>query len=246
MPPPSGHLPPLNNLPFPNDDPPLPEPPNDNPPSSDDTLPPSDNAPPRNTPPPPDHAPPPPHNASPPPDNTPPPPDNTPPPPDNTPPPPDNAPPPPDDDMLPPHDNVPPDDPQHHPDPLPEEWHDSLADLDLEELLRNARLPDLRRDMEFVLALREASLDDGVGLVGDALERLRNPPRHQAEFGGPDVEYGISTLVTPFRVPLRLYYVYRSKGLRGGFGVVRPMFLWYFPKYIGTKCDVLGMVQGPL
>jgi hypothetical protein len=44
------------------------------------------------------------------------------------------------------------------------------------------------------------------------------------------------TLVTPFRVPLRLYYVYRSKGLRrGGFGVVWPMFLWYFPKYIGTK-----------
>jgi hypothetical protein len=54
------------------------------------------------------------------------------------------------------------------------------------------------------------------------------------------------TLVTPFRVPLRLYYVYRSKGLRGGFGAVWPMFLWYFPKYIGTKCDVLGMVQGPL
>jgi hypothetical protein len=44
-----------------------------------------------------------------------------------------------------------------------------------------------------------------------------------------------NTLVTPFQVPLRLYYVYRSKGLRGGFGAVRPMFLWYFPTYIGTK-----------
>lgn len=78
---------------------------------------------------------------------------------------------------------------QHQPDPhldqpqLPldrERRHSSLWDLDLDELSNMARLPKLQQDMLFICALREAHLDDGVGLKGKALERLRNPPSYPA------------------------------------------------------------------
>ncbi|KIK23437.1 hypothetical protein PISMIDRAFT_100434 [Pisolithus microcarpus 441] len=39
-----------------------------------------------------------------------------------------------------------------------------------------AKTPKLQRSMSFVQAIRNASLDDGIGLTGEALERLRNPP----------------------------------------------------------------------
>ncbi|KAG2109540.1 hypothetical protein DEU56DRAFT_758885 [Suillus clintonianus] len=136
-----------------------------------DAPPPRDATPLRDAPPPGDDNPPPPGDDNPPPpgnDNPPPPRDDNPPPPgdDNPPPPRDDNPPPPGDDNPPPPDN-----PNHPPQQF-EEWRDPFSDLDFEELARNARLPDLQRDMKFILALREASLDDGIGLTGDALERL--------------------------------------------------------------------------
>ncbi|KAG2345626.1 hypothetical protein BDR05DRAFT_880134, partial [Suillus weaverae] len=70
------------------------------------------------------------------------------------------------------------------------------SDLDLEELACNAHLPDLYCDMQFILALQEASLDDRIGLSGDALECLHNPPRRQPEFGNADIEYGVSLFLT--------------------------------------------------
>lgn len=50
-------------------------------------------------------------------------------------------------------------------------------DLDLDALAASARLDNLKRDISFIQALRNATLDDGTGLKGEKLERLRNPPR---------------------------------------------------------------------
>jgi hypothetical protein len=62
-----------------------------------------------------------------------------------------------------------------------------------------------------------------VGIVLYGLHNVDGGPRGICHY------WVLGTLVTPFEVPLRLYYLYRSKGLRGGFKEVRPMFLWYFP-----------------
>jgi hypothetical protein len=71
-------------------------------------------------------------------------------------------------------------------------WHNPLKDLDLDQLSRDAKRFELQRDMQFILALHNATLDDGVGLIGDALERLRTPPQAQARLDDPDIEHGIS------------------------------------------------------
>ncbi|KIK25411.1 hypothetical protein PISMIDRAFT_9618 [Pisolithus microcarpus 441] len=60
------------------------------------------------------------------------------------------------------------------PPPMPP---DPLLHLDLDELAHTAILPKLKRSMSFIQAIRGASLGDGVGLTGEALERLRNPPQ---------------------------------------------------------------------
>lgn len=51
-------------------------------------------------------------------------------------------------------------------------WHNPLKDLDLDQLGRDAKRFELQRDMQFILALHNATLDDGAGLIGDALEHL--------------------------------------------------------------------------
>lgn len=71
-------------------------------------------------------------------------------------------------------------------------WHNPLKDLDLDQLGRDAKRFELQRDMQFILALHNATLDDGAGLIGDALERLRNPPQAQARLDDSDIEHGIS------------------------------------------------------
>ncbi|KAG1804298.1 hypothetical protein EV424DRAFT_1295868, partial [Suillus variegatus] len=50
--------------------------------------------------------------------------------------------------------------------------------------------------MQFILALHNATLDDSVGLIGDALERLQTPPQAQARLDDPDIEHGISLFLT--------------------------------------------------
>ncbi|KAJ8588647.1 hypothetical protein M405DRAFT_792718 [Rhizopogon salebrosus TDB-379] len=55
-----------------------------------------------------------------------------------------------------------------------------------------ARIPKLQQDMLFIRALREAHLDDGIGLKDEALERLRNPPSYPATIDDPCVNLALS------------------------------------------------------
>ena len=61
----------------------------------------------------------------------------------------------------------------------------------MDELARVATFPKHIRDLSFVQALRNASLDDGIGLTGDALDRLRNPP-HESLEPDPDTKLALS------------------------------------------------------
>ncbi|KAG2738243.1 hypothetical protein P692DRAFT_201858104 [Suillus brevipes Sb2] len=71
-------------------------------------------------------------------------------------------------------------------------WHNPLNDLDVDDLFRSARLPNLQRDMSFICSLRSATLDDGVGLKGEDLQRLQNPPRFPCQIDNPCEELAIS------------------------------------------------------
>ncbi|KAG1788454.1 uncharacterized protein HD556DRAFT_1312042 [Suillus plorans] len=68
--------------------------------------------------------------------------------------------------MCAPHQN------EHNEIPPAAHWHNPLKDLDLDQLSRDAKCFELQRDMQFILALHNATLNDGVELIGDALERL--------------------------------------------------------------------------
>ncbi|KAG1721277.1 hypothetical protein EDB19DRAFT_1835560 [Suillus lakei] len=88
----------------------------------------------------------------------------------------------------------------YHPDPrldpqqLPpncEHRHSPLRDLDLDELSKQQAFRSSSR--LFVCALREVCLDSGIGLKGEALERLRNPPFHPATVDDdPGVDFALS------------------------------------------------------
>ena len=92
------------------------------------------------------------------------------------------------------HDN-PPYSPDRSPLPLDQaDMHDKqpdpplhpLIDLDLDELTHwLAHMPKHARSMSFIQHIRNASLDDQTGLIGDALNRLRNPPMEVLELNGP-------------------------------------------------------------
>ncbi|KAI6148359.1 hypothetical protein BKA82DRAFT_4014428 [Pisolithus tinctorius] len=51
-----------------------------------------------------------------------------------------------------------------------------LLDLDIEKLICDACLPKIWRSLHFVKDIRNASLNDGVGITGEPLECLHNPP----------------------------------------------------------------------
>ncbi|KIK15072.1 hypothetical protein PISMIDRAFT_16793 [Pisolithus microcarpus 441] len=74
-----------------------------------------------------------------------------------------------------PNSNPPPDAPTNNPPPPTRSA--PLSDLNLEELASTARLPKLQWSMGFIQAIRNASLDDGIGLMGEDLGQLRNPPK---------------------------------------------------------------------
>ena len=67
-----------------------------------------------------------------------------------------------------------------------------VADLDLDKMARIATLPKHVRDLSFIHALRNATLDDGIGLTGDALHRLHNPPREALQ---PDPNTKLALLI---------------------------------------------------
>ncbi|KAI5998505.1 hypothetical protein F5J12DRAFT_895438 [Pisolithus orientalis] len=54
--------------------------------------------------------------------------------------------------------------------------HSPLLDLDIEKLICDACLPKIQHSLHFVKDIRNASLNDGVGITGEPLECLCNPP----------------------------------------------------------------------
>ncbi|KIK75747.1 hypothetical protein PAXRUDRAFT_18733 [Paxillus rubicundulus Ve08.2h10] len=128
-------------------------------------------------------SPPPPEHMSPPPECLPssPPPDRPPPPP-NEPPPGQQPPPPPPDPPNPPgHDEV----------QIPRRIR---PNFDIDQLAQTAILPKLRETMEYIVSLRNASLEDAVSkLDGAALQRIRNPPQETLQIDDSDIRHSIGT-----------------------------------------------------
>ncbi|KAG2337362.1 hypothetical protein BDR05DRAFT_895382 [Suillus weaverae] len=57
-----------------------------------------------------------------------------------------------------------------------------------------AVLPKMKETMEYILALRNASLEDPIAKLDDAaLERLRNPPREPVVIDSPSIWHSISS-----------------------------------------------------
>ena len=65
--------------------------------------------------------------------------------------------------------------------------HDELAEI--------ATLQKHVHDLSFIRALRNASLDDGTGLTGDALVRLRNPPMEPLQIVNPDIKLALQNFL---------------------------------------------------
>ena len=66
--------------------------------------------------------------------------------------------------------------------------------VDVAALAETAILPSMRNTMEFILALKAASLDDPIAkLSQDALERLRDPPGHLIPIEDWGTRFSIST-----------------------------------------------------
>ncbi|KAG2337321.1 hypothetical protein BDR05DRAFT_1005135 [Suillus weaverae] len=71
-------------------------------------------------------------------------------------------------------------------------WHNPLNDLDVDDLFRSAWLPNLQCDMSFICSLWSITLSDRVGLKGEDLQRLQNPPRFPCQIDNPCEELAIS------------------------------------------------------
>ncbi|KAJ8589580.1 hypothetical protein M405DRAFT_899515, partial [Rhizopogon salebrosus TDB-379] len=66
--------------------------------------------------------------------------------------------------------------------------------INIEALAQMAVLPKIQETMEFILALKNATLEDPVARMSDeALERLRNPPQVTLEINNPGIRHSIST-----------------------------------------------------
>jgi hypothetical protein len=66
--------------------------------------------------------------------------------------------------------------------------------IDVEALAQMAVLPKMKEMMEYILALRNASLEDPIAKLDDAaLERLRNPPREPVVIDSPSIRHSISS-----------------------------------------------------
>ncbi|KAI6004275.1 hypothetical protein EDD15DRAFT_2223541 [Pisolithus albus] len=57
-----------------------------------------------------------------------------------------------------------------------------------DELANTDGMPKLQHSMSSVQAIRNASLDDGIGLTGGALEQLRTPPKEPLRIDDPYME----------------------------------------------------------
>ncbi|KAF8833584.1 hypothetical protein BDN67DRAFT_867568, partial [Paxillus ammoniavirescens] len=65
---------------------------------------------------------------------------------------------------------------------------------DIDQLAQTAILPKLRETMEYIVSLRNASLEDAVSkLDGAALQRIRNPPQATLRIDDSDIRHSIGT-----------------------------------------------------
>ncbi|KAG1823586.1 uncharacterized protein BJ212DRAFT_1476454 [Suillus subaureus] len=65
--------------------------------------------------------------------------------------------------------------------------------IDMEALAGIAKLPKIKETMEYILALKNASLEDLIAKLGDdALERLCNPPKGPVTIDSPGIQHSIS------------------------------------------------------
>src|SRR6202035_6024549 len=70
----------------------------------------------------------------------------------------------------------------------------SLEDLDISDMANGSHIDDLKLTTSFIRALREATLDDpGMKLDGDALNRLRNPPRERLDVNNAEFLFSLKT-----------------------------------------------------
>jgi hypothetical protein len=68
----------------------------------------------------------------------------------------------------------------------------SLSGLDLSELAQIMHLNFLKRDLQFIQSLRNATLEDAHGLTQDALTHLQNPPQTVPVIDDPITELALS------------------------------------------------------
>ncbi|KAI6021195.1 hypothetical protein EDC04DRAFT_2901385 [Pisolithus marmoratus] len=73
--------------------------------------------------------------------------------------------------------------------------HSPLLDLDIKELIHKACLPKLQCSLCFVHDIRNASLNNGVGLMGEQLAYLRNPLKEPLRIEDPSIELALSMFI---------------------------------------------------
>lgn len=71
----------------------------------------------------------------------------------------------------------------------------TLVELDLDQLMASTHLDFLQTKLSFIQDVRNATLDDGHGLSGDALQRLRNPPQSAPEINDSVTQLALTIFI---------------------------------------------------
>ncbi|EIW78817.1 hypothetical protein CONPUDRAFT_59151 [Coniophora puteana RWD-64-598 SS2] len=118
----------------------------------------------------------------------------------------------------------------------PSEPTSPLASLeDLVALASRSPLDSIQREMSFITRLRSATLDDGVGLKGHALDRLRNPPTTPLEIDCKKELLALRMLEAVEHAPEDTFYKIRD--------AINECFATAIPSFEGTK-DTLATLTG--
>ncbi|EIW75401.1 hypothetical protein CONPUDRAFT_65682, partial [Coniophora puteana RWD-64-598 SS2] len=96
-------------------------------------------------------------------------------------------------------------------------------------------LENLQRDMSYIMRIRSASLDEGIGLKGDALTRLRNPPTRPIEILSPETLLTLRMLEAMEHAPEEAYNKVRD--------AINECFTTSIPSLHKTK-DCLADISG--
>jgi len=71
--------------------------------------------------------------------------------------------------------------------------------------MASTHLDFFRTKLSFIQDVRNATLDDGHGLTGNALQRLQNPPQSTPEINDPVTQLALAIFITCLRKPTRRY-----------------------------------------